>query len=50
MEQETKITDEQLWMLCLEEEKKKKILNDARDKGVDWEWERFIFDRNKNLK
>jgi hypothetical protein len=46
-----KLTDEQLWQLCLlEEEKKKKIINDFckenyKDKAVDWDYERFVWDK-----
>lgn len=45
-----KLTDEQLWQLCLlEEEKKKKIIDDLqesfKDKAVDWDYERFIWDK-----
>lgn len=45
-----KLTDEQLWQLCLlEEEKKKKIINDLqesfKDKAVDWDYERFVWDK-----
>lgn len=40
------LTDEQLWLLCKQEEKKKKIaINDSRDKGVDWEYERLAFEK-----
>jgi hypothetical protein len=47
-----KLTDEQLWQLCLlEEEKKKKIINDFckenyyKDKAVDWDYERFVWEK-----
>lgn len=45
-----KLTDEQLWQLCLlEEEKKKKIIDDLqesfKDKAVDWDYERFVWDK-----
>lgn len=47
MEQEAQqLTDEQLWQLCLEEEKKKKIIHDTyRDKAVDYEYERMIWQK-----
>ena len=45
------LTDEQLWQLCIKEEEKKKIIHSSsRDKGVDWDWERFIYNKNKDLK
>lgn len=45
-EKQTELTDEQLWELCcLEEEKKKIILNDSRDKGIDWDYEEAIWNK-----
>lgn len=45
-----KLTDEQLWQLCLLEEEKKKKINDDfqesfKDKAVDWDYERFVWDK-----
>lgn len=57
MENENKLTEEQewqiLWEQCLEIEKKMNhIKTDCRDKGIDWDYERYIFDKNnpKNYK
>lgn len=46
MEETEKMTDEQLFELCLEEEKKKKIIHDNyRDKAVDWDYEQIIWEK-----
>lgn len=56
MEQKTeKLTDEQLYLLCEEYEKKLKkkkeaIKNDSRDKGIDYEYMAFWFEKSKDLK
>ena len=47
MKEAEKMTDEQLWELCSEEEKKKEIILESyrdKDKGVDWDYERFIWE------
>ena len=52
MEQEI-LTDEQLWLLCEEEEKKKRIVKaDTKDKGVDWDYEQLNWNKwnPKNFK
>ena len=52
MECKDKMTDEQLWLLCLEEEKKKKIIHNDRneDKAVDYEFWELIYSKSKDLK
>ena len=50
MEQEI-LTDEQLWLLCLEEEKKKRVAHIRNeDQIVDWEFWSNEFERTKDLK
>lgn len=45
-DEQEKLTDEELFLLCEEEEKKQKILlNDARDKGIDWMDEILIWEK-----
>jgi hypothetical protein len=47
------LTDEQLWLLCLEEEKKKKITttpDNYRDKAVDYEFWGMMYEKSKDLK
>jgi hypothetical protein len=46
------LTDEQLWLLCLEEEKKKKAStpDNYRDKAVDYEFWGMMYEKSKNLK
>ena len=45
------LTDEQLWELCIQEENKKKVIRDHyRDKGIDYDYERFIWEKSKYLK
>ena len=46
-----KLTDEQLWLLCLEEEKKKRVAHiRSEDQIVDWEFWSNEFERTKDLK
>ena len=48
---ENELTDDQLWELCIEDEKRKRYVeNDHRDKGIDWNYESFIYERSKGLK
>ena len=46
------LTEDQLWELCLEEEKKKKIIHNERnkDKAVDYEFWQLMYERGKDLK
>jgi hypothetical protein len=46
------LTDEQLWLLCEEDENKKRFVRDSRDKGVDWDYEQMTWDKwnPKNFK
>ena len=40
------LTDEQLWELCIEEEKRKRVIeSNYRDKGLDYDYERFIWEK-----
>ena len=40
------LTDEQLWDLCIEEENKTRVIHDYyRDKAVDYDQERFIWEK-----
>lgn len=46
-----KLTDEQLWQLCLEEEKKKRVSHIRNeDQIIDWEFWSNEFERTKNIK
>jgi hypothetical protein len=52
MEEKELLTDEQLWLLCEEEENKKKsslVKNDSRDKGIDWDYEQMIWNKWGNV-
>ena len=47
------LTDEQLWLLCEEEEKKKKLSTPSdnyRDKAVDYEFWSMMYEKSKDLK
>ncbi len=52
MENKEVLTDEQLWLLCIEEENKKKIIHHERneDKAVDYEFWQLIYSKSKDLK
>jgi hypothetical protein len=53
MKEEEKLTDEQLWQLCLDEEKKtkeKKTRLKNEDESCDWEFWSKEFERTKGLK
>ena len=40
------LTDEQLWQLCLEQENKRKVVESTyRDKAVDYEYERLMWNK-----
>ena len=49
---EEKLTDEQLWQLCIDEEKKKKtkIRLKNEDESIDWEFWSKEFEKTKGLK
>lgn len=53
MEQEI-LTDEQLWLLCEEEEKKKRFIrqDSNKEKVIDWDYEQMAWDKwnPKNFK
>jgi len=51
---EEKLTDEQLWQLCIDEENKKKTKIKTRlkneDESIDWEFWSKEFEKTKGLK
>lgn len=50
--EKAKLTDEQLWLLCEEEENKKKVTapDNYRDKLIDYEFWGMMYEKNKDLK
>lgn len=53
MKQNEELTEDQLWELCLLEEKKKRIAEQPKsgnDKAIDWDYQRFIYERSLDLK
>lgn len=53
--EEKKLTDEQLYELCLEYEKQKQAQQEQvkhfeNDKGVDWEFWQLMYTKSKDLK
>jgi hypothetical protein len=54
-DKQEKLTDEQLYQLCLEEEKKKKIAlsthkGSYKDNAVDYEYVKMIYENSRDLK
>jgi len=49
---EEKLTDEQLWQLCIDEENKKKTKTRLKneDESIDWEFWSKEFEKTKGLK
>lgn len=51
-EEKEKLTEEQLWLLCEQEEKKKRFVRELsnKEKVIDWDYENYIFEKSRGLK